>query len=310
MGIKHKKVLAGPNGTDNTRVQPTDWNDEHEIDSLNIPNNTNPTLPAAGNLTLFGRLVGGRMMPAFMGPSGLDTAIQPLLGRNSWSYWAAAGGSTTLVVSGAATAFTAVGTATTAAMALTNLHTKIKRLDYLVTTAATTAVAGWRTAVNYYCREIGYQIIIRGAPATGAATATGRFFMGLTTSVANPTDVSPASLTNMIGFGYDSGDTQLSLFHNDSAGTATKIPLGVDFPKYTTDRATMYELNLFTAAGGAGVNYQIRDLTTGKEVSGIITSADQPTASTFLSPRCYASAGGTSSVIGVAFASMYIESDN
>ena len=202
-----------------------------------------------------------------------------------------------------------MGTATAANIAVTSLHTKIKRLDYLVTTAATTAVAGWRTSANLYCREIGYTLVIKGAPATGQANASGRFFIGLQANVSNPTDVAPSTLLNMIGFGWEAGDTTVQLYHNDGSGVATKTSLGVNFPKYTTDRATMYEVMLFAPPGGSSVKYQFTDMTTGQTTFGEITSADQPQASTFVSPRMYASVGGVSSVVGITFSAMYVESD-
>jgi hypothetical protein len=43
---------------------------------------SNPDAPPAGNVRVFGRNVGGRMMLAFKGPSGLDSSLQPMLSRN------------------------------------------------------------------------------------------------------------------------------------------------------------------------------------------------------------------------------------
>jgi len=48
---------------------------------------TNPAAPAAGTVRLFRREVAGRQMPAFIGPSGLDSALQPFLARNKIGYW-------------------------------------------------------------------------------------------------------------------------------------------------------------------------------------------------------------------------------
>lgn len=311
MGIKHKFASAKSNGSDASRVQPSNWNDDHDVTDIVLPKNTTPTVPAADNVTLFGRNVGGRMMPAFMGPSGLDTSIQPFLGRNSWANWAATGNSTTIAVSGAAAALTATGTATAANMAITTAHTRMKRIEHLVTTAATTAVAGWRGGVAIYCRQIGYQMVLRGGPATGQATTatTGRFWMGLAATTSAPTDVAPSTQINCIGIGFEGTDTNLFLYHNDASGACIRVSLGTDFPRYITDRATMYELALFCPPNGAYVRYEVTDLATGKVSAGQIDSVDQPIPATFLAPRCWASVGGTSSVIGTAFTSLYIETD-
>lgn len=311
MGIKHKKVLAGPDGTDNTRVQPSNWNDLHEIDELTLPLNTNPGTPAEDNVRLFGRKLGGRMMPAFVGPSGLDTSIQPFIGRNSVGIWNAVGNATTITVSGAAVALTATGTATAATCAVTKLHTKMKRVDYLVTTAATTAVAGWRQAANIYCREVGYLLVMRCAPATGQATTvtTGRCFMGVSANTAAPTDVAPSTLVNCIGVGYEGTDTTWFLYHNDASDTCTRVSLGTDFPRYGVDRASMFELCLFCPPGATYVRYEFTDLTTNKVATGEIASADQPQSSIYVSARGWNSVGGTSSVIGHTFCSLYAETD-
>ncbi len=311
MGIKHKFASAKSNGSDASRVQPSNWNEDHDVTDIVLPKNTTPTVPAADNVTLFGRNVGGRMMPAFMGPSGLDTSLQPFLGRNSWGSIQAVGNSTTISTAGAIIAPTATGTATAANVSIGSQHTRMKRIDYLVTTAATTAVAGFRQAAALFCRLVGYQMVMRAGPATGQATTstTGRFWMGLAATTSAPTDVLPSTQVNCIGIGFESTDTNLYLYHNDASGSCFRVSLGTDFPRYLTDRATMYELALFCPPNGAFVRYEVTDLATGKVSIGQIDSADQPIPATYLAARCWASVGGTSSVIGVTLTSLYMETD-
>lgn len=45
----------------------------------------------------------------------------------------------------------------------------------------------------------------------------------------------------LCGVGYDSADTQVHFMHNDGTGAATKIPIGVNFPKPTTDLTNMLQ---------------------------------------------------------------------
>ncbi|MFN3578710.1 MAG: hypothetical protein ACK4TJ_17270, partial [Tabrizicola sp.] len=113
---------------------------EIEGGQLRLPTISTPAAPAADGVKLFGRKVGGRAMPAFMGPSGLGSALQPLLARNKVGMFLPNGNGTAGTQWGLT--YSSTGTATTANVATTNLHTYTRRLEYLVTTASTTAVVG------------------------------------------------------------------------------------------------------------------------------------------------------------------------
>lgn len=275
---------------------------------------SSPPAAAVNTYDLFARSVAGRIMPAFIGPSALDAVLQPHIGRNKIAHVSAAGNSTTITNVGTA-ALTATGTATAANVAVTNVYTRSRILEYLVTVAATTAVAGFYQAAAQYTlggtsQFGGFHLVARFGPATGVTTGTRRLFVGMTSSVAAPTDVNPSTLLNMIGVGYDAADTNMQMMHNDGSGTATKIDLGASFPRPSADRTKMYELALFSAPnGGDDVGYLVTDLGTGATAAGTITSADVPAVTTLLAFRGYSSVGGTSSVTGIALNSMYIETD-
>lgn len=281
--------------------------------TLTVPLSS-PSAAAASTYDLFARSVGGRIMPAFIGPSALDSVLQPHIARNKIAHVSAAGNSTTITNVGTA-ALTATGTATAANVATTNIYTRMRILEYLVTVAATTAVAGFYQAAAQYTLggtspQGGFQLMARFGPSTGVTTATRRLFVGMSASVAAPTDVNPSTLVNMMGVGYDAADTNMQFMHNDASGTATKIDLGASFPRPSADRTKMYELAIFAAPnGGDDFSYAVTDLGTGAIASGTITSADVPAVTTLLAFRGYSSVGGTSSVTGIALSSMYIETD-
>lgn len=272
---------------------------------------SSPSTPAANTLTVFNRDVGGRQMLAMVGPSGLDSALQPTLARNAVCFVFPYGNATTL--SSNRMTLTATGTATAASVAVTNLHTMMKRLDYLVTAPTTSAVAGWR--YNQACFALGndakiggFHYVCRWGPATGVSTSTNRAFVGMRGSTSAPTDVQPSSLTNIVGMAWDAADSNIQIMHNDGSGTATKVDLGGSFPVPTTDRAHVYEIVLFSAPNSGVVSYQVTDLVTDATTSGTI-STDLPSGSTLLTPLGYMSVGGTSSVIGAALMGLYIETD-
>jgi hypothetical protein len=275
---------------------------------------SNPSAASAGTYDLFARSVGGRIMPAFIGPSALDSVLQPHIARNKIAHVSAAGNSTTITNVGTAT-LTATGTATAANVATTNIYTRMRLLEYLVTTAATTAVAGFTQPAAQYTLGgssafAGFHLVVRFGPSTGVTTGTRRLFVGMTNSTSAPTDVNPSTLVNMVGVGYDAADTNMQIMHNDASGTATKIDLGASFPRPAADRSKMYELVLFSPPnGGSEINYSVTDLGTGAIASGTIISADVPAVTTLLAARGYSSVGGTSSVTGIALSSLYIETD-
>lgn len=270
-----------------------------------------PTTPAADNMKLFAYKVGGRVVPGFIDPAGLDNALQPMFARNGIKKWLPSGNGTAIVADGAA-ALTATGTATAANVATTNRHTQIRGLEYLVTAASTTAVAGFREGANQNfmgnsAGNGGFFMICRFGPATGVATTTNRCFVGMTSSTGAPTDVEPSTLTNMFGCGWDAADANIQFFNNDGSGTATKTSLGIAVP--TADRTSVYELTMFCAPNSTTLYYQFKDLAEGgSSVTGTVTT-DLPTANTLLSARGWMSVGGTSSVIGIAIKSLYIETD-
>ncbi len=275
--------------------------------------NASPTTPAAGTVKAFARNVAGRMMLAIMGPSGLDTSLQPHFGRNAVVKWEPAGNSTTISATRAA-GLTATGSGTAANVGTSNLYTYMKRIEYLVTTAATTAVAGFRSTAAQYsiggpsAGLGGFHFICRWGPATGVSTTTNRAFVGLVNSTTAPTDVQPSSVIFMIGMGWDAADTNIQMMHN-AGGTATKIDLGASFPVPTADRTKVYELAMFAPPGTTqSVTYLVTDLVSGATATGTITT-NIPTTTTLMAPKGWMSVGGTSSVIGIALMGLYIETD-
>jgi len=277
-----------------------------------IPVVASPAAPASSFIRLFARDL-GRPMPAFVSPDGASTTLQPHTGRNKVRGWNGGFGITTpnLVNTSAPTA---TGTATAATRATTKLHQFMERIDYLVTAAATNAVAGFR-ATNSNIMPVhfgnvakvgGFHFICRWGPATGVATTTNRAFVGLANSTAAPTDVEPSSQTVIVGMGWDAADANVQFMTNDATGTATKTATGIAVP--TADRTAVYELDMYVPANSTTLTWRITDLVNGTESTGTVTT-DLPAVNTVLTPRGYMSVGGTSSVIGIALMSLYIETD-
>ena len=261
---------------------------------------------------MFVRKIADRYLPAIVGPSGLDTALQPLLARNKIAWFNPPGNATTVHQHGMVTS--ATGTATAASIATTTIHTAIKRLEYAVTTASTNAVAGIRqTSLQYHIGSLsnpygGFMFIARFGPSRGAAAnATKRVWAGMTSITVAPTDVNPSTwATNGIGIGADSTDVNLQIMHRNGTSVMTKIDTGI--PKATLDTTTMYELSIFTTPKKSSVNVQLIRLDDNLVFEHEI-STNLPSTSQLLTWQIWNSVGGTSSVIGVSIASIYIETD-
>ncbi|MBS3979914.1 MAG: DUF2793 domain-containing protein [Rhodobacteraceae bacterium] len=286
---------------------------EIEDGQLRLPAIATPTAPAAGGVKMFGRDVAGRILPAVMGPSGLDTSLQPFFGRNKMGLFVPAGngGADTqmgLVIS-------ATGTATTENVGTSNLHNYMRRRSWRITTAATTAVAGIRGGALQFtvggpsAGLGGFHLVWRWGPATGVSNAAHRAFVGMRNTAAAPTDVNPSTLTNICGMGYDSADANIQFMYNDGTGTATKIDLGAGFAKPNADLTSVYEIAMFARPGTTqSLTYEVTNLVSGAVATGTVTT-DLPSTTTLVNPFSYMSVGGVSSVIGFATMSLYIETD-
>ncbi|MBL9046613.1 MAG: DUF2793 domain-containing protein [Tabrizicola sp.] len=285
---------------------------EIEGGQLRLPYVTTPATPAASGLKLYG-IDFGSGAPAFLLPSGKVKLIQSDLGDFNVSRYAAVPGSNSFAGEHSLN-LTPFGTATAAAAAITDLHRMMPRCDVLVTTASTTAIAGWRVnGSNSRFLRVGKDANAPGGflvrqmwgPATGVATATLRGFCGLADWTAAPTDVEPSSRTNVIGMGWDAADANIQFMHNDGSGTATKIDLGASFPVPTADRANVYELQLYSpndlsqSVSYRVIRYNTTDKTIAAEATGTVTT-NLPAVTAMLGPAGACSVGGTSSVVGVA----------
>ncbi len=275
-----------------------------------------PSVPSSGELRIFARSIAGRVLPAFIGPSGLDSVLQPLIGRNSVAFFRAYQGATTLTGSGMTVSATGTATAK-GSLASTNIYTSTAGVEILVTTAAASAVAGFRigtaaAGLQYWRGNAtglgGFTTIVRFGAATGTTGITSdRMFVGMSSSTAAPTDVNPSSQTNILGVGYDSTDTNWQIMYNDGSGTATKVDTGIAAP--TADRSNLYEIAIFAAPNSSTVSFQFTNLAPGGSTYSTSTTTDIPSTTTFMTLRGYHSVGGTSSVVGFGLTSIYSETD-
>lgn len=134
------------------------------------------------------------------------------------------------------------------------------------------------------------------------------FFCGLAAGDISSSTGFIASGTNLIGVGYDSGDANYSIVHNDGAGNTTKIDLGTNFTTSTASQAYLH-LTLFSprSTGSPSVNYRVVNLMNGSVATGTI-SADLPSQTTFIGPKVLVNNKLSGQAAKLAFGNYYAES--
>ncbi len=278
--------------------------------TLTLPDTQNPVTPGADYGTIFVKKIGGRMMAAQVGPSGLDTTLQANLGGNKAAMWMPPGGSTTVPGVFGMAALTATGTATSRAVTTTNLLTRMTRLGY-VSAATAGALAGAREAVAKFTTGAGpglggFFARYRFGVSDPAVVAGARMFIGLDAATAAPTNVEPSTKVNCIGVAQISTSSNLNIVYGN-ATAKTPINLGANFPANTA--ADAYELNLFSPPAG-GVHWQVRRLNTVFEASGFVSSTEAPSATTLLCHQLWRCNNTAALAVGLDVCGIYIETDH
>ena len=271
----------------------------------------NPSTPPSGDLRVYAHDVAGRIIPKWVGPSGVDTCVQPALFGNG-IIMISPGSSTSVSIIGQ-TLPTALGTVSHPSMASgVNMPSAVR--STLVTSAATANSSAELRIASACCYRGetfgaidvgGFFFVNRFAVTT--TTANQRAIFGLAnTTGAIATTQSPSALTNCIFAGWDSTDTTLQIMHNDATGTCTKINLGAAFP--ANNVSALYELALFSPPNGSTVGYRVIRLNTGDKASGVL-SVDLPTKQTMLTWHAYVNNGGTALASAFSMSRMYLETD-
>lgn len=220
------------------------------------------------------------------------------------------GGSNSVVTTGSA-AITNTGI-TSRAFSATNMFTGARRVGYVSPASANERAGYYAAVVNFWRGDTpgagGFRCTWRFGISDAVLNTTARMFVGLINSTGIFTDVDPSTLINLLGFGCDSGDTELQLYAAGGAAQA-RTSLGANFPVNTTN-VDVFEASLFSAPNGPDVKWQITRLNTGDVASGTISAAAQlPSATTPLGHRAYRTTGATATAVGIDLFGFYGDSD-
>lgn len=276
---------------------------------------TAPAAPAAGAVRIFRRDLAGRQMPAFIGPTGLDTTLQPLLARNKIAWWSAPGNATTAPGVLGIAAPTALGTATARSVATTNAATRARRLGY-VSAATAGSLAGHYMAAAQYSTGNGaglggFFYVCRFVISDAATVVGARLFVGLRNAVAAPTNVEPNTLTQCVGVAQLSTSANLQIVYGGSAAQAA-IDLGATFA-VAPGSTELFDLTLFSSPQAATVSWRVEKVSTGDVATGTlagVAGTGFPSAGTLLGHTAWRCNNATARAVGLDVSSLYIETDN
>ncbi len=285
------------------------------VGGLDFTATTDPSAPT-GAITMYAKSIGGRIMPKWIGPSGVDTPIQPFLGMSKIGRWNPQGNAATVPAVDGYGVLTTVGTLTARNVASTNLFTRMRRIG-IVSVATVGGLASLRQTVAqvYISDGAGYQgfmKVLRFGTSDAATVAGARMFLGISSSTTAPTNVEPSTLKNAIGVGHGAADTNLKIYYGGSSAQ-TPIDLGADFPANTLS-VDAYELILFSPPNQNGVvKYRVLRLNTGHVAEGTLPTSNGtvlPATTTALSYMWgYRTNNATALAVGLDIMSDYIETD-
>lgn len=289
---------------------------------LKLATTTDPTA-TTGQLKIYAKDYAGRLMPKWIGPSGVDTPFQSSIGFSNISAISPGSGTTatTYVNAFGAPQFSASigtgGTFTVVTPTAGSLLSQTRRfqLGSAAATANTGAYIKHGSAAGTNPQQVwrgnapglgGFFFVARFG--TGALSTTAYNYIGLyTTPTTAPTSVNPTTSTTYgkIGVGTASNTGNWQIIHNVAGTAPTLIDLGPNFPINTTG---FYEIILYAAPNDTGVSYRAKNLTTNVEVTGTITT-NIPTSTTFMGAVAWTTNGGTAAANNLQLSRIYLETD-
>lgn len=215
--------------------------------------------------------------------------------------------------------FSAIGTLTAAAVASTNLATRLRRTGW-PSGAVAGNLGGWRCGQGLvFCGSgtpldgTGFLYVERFVEADPATVAGRRAFAGLRNTLTAPTNVEPNTLVNSIGVAQLSTDaTQWYLVYGGSSAQSA-IALGTALGAPAGNSTTAWELQIYAPNGEANTYYvTLKNLSTGAvsvttKLTGDATQV--PQSSTLLGPMHWLCNNATAAVVGSDLVTIYLETD-
>lgn len=288
--------------------------------TIQIANSTSdPTEPPSDTLSIFARKIAGRMMTAQVGPSGLLTSLQPLLARNKVGYWNPPGNATTAPGVFGITALTAQGTATSRAVAVTNLATRMRRIGYPSSATAGTFAGARLAAAQFTCGSgggadgTGFMLIERWVESDPVVVSGRRAFHGMTASTGAMSNVEITTLMNLVGICQLSTDATQWYWYGAGSSAQSAVAIGTGIGAPGGSSTTAWELAIFAPNSVANTYYlQLTNISSGVTASRTFSGSASvvPQYTTLLAWNAWATNNTTALAVGIDLCSLYIETDS
>jgi len=266
-----------------------------------------PSTPASNQVFIWGQDIGDRILPCVVDGQGLANNLQLCVGRTKIGTWSWMGNATTATIGpGIATPQTN-GTATAVNVATTSALEATRRLQYLSAATNPSSASIRHNALQYFLGNAsergGFMMVMRFGPADAANRGTvPSMFCGMISQTTLLATIN-TTLTNLVGVCQLAGSTNMQIIHNDSAGTATTVDLGSDFP--CNLNTELYEVTLACPPNATTVGYQVKRFGTGFEANGTI-STNLPSNTQLLTPQM-TRINNAANTVAMDFSSVYIE---
>lgn len=279
-----------------------------------------PSAPAADTLRMYARKTAGRMLPKWIGPSGVDTWMQPALFGNNVVLYLPNTGTTAGINLGTPWA---VGTTIGHPAPTAGMYTQMKRTTStnVVTTTnqslgvssiVSTAASFWRGNAAglggfFFFARFGIETLTAASP-----NAT-RLFVGLHSGTTNIIISDTVPAISAIGLWHDTTDgaNVINLLTKDGS-TATKNALtGSPTTPYSTGQG--YDFYMYAKPNDTVVYYRLDNLNTSATLVDSSIATTLPAATTFMGPVVAMSNGTTNitaSTVAIGVNRIYVESDH
>lgn len=263
---------------------------------------SDPAAPASG-VFMYCRPLAGRYLPRFIGPSGLDSAVQPSLSGNSIVMWLPGTGTTVAISFGVS--WTVSATQAHPAIADTNIMTALRRATFTTTTTAGNA-SGPRTTAAIAIRNRGFFFAARGGITTYQSAM--QIFFGLS-AASGIIAGDPSAANNSCGFGKDTAKSVWQYWTRDGSTTDS-----TDSSESTAagGAADVYDFFMFCKPGDSKITFRMTDITGPTViVDNVEKSTNLPVSSTVLyaHAECRNVTGGAGTACAIFLGKMYIECD-
>jgi hypothetical protein len=271
-----------------------------------------PSAPGASTLQVYAQAISGKMQFMKMGPDGNPEGLQSALWQNNLVLWTPNAVSTSTGGTWQGTVGTiSAGTNAIVLPTTTNIYTTMRR-----TKIPDTATANYQTGLateKMFFRGAatgigGFLFVCRFGIDTYVAS-TSRLFVGLSGSVPTPTSTAAniaATVTNTIGFGWNTGDTAITFMSTDSTGSGfTQIAISGQ-PTLAANNG--YDAYIYCKPNDTTVYYRLDNSNTGVTLIDTSITTTLPLNTTAMAATAVMSTSvATAGTIAIGINRMYVE---